>query len=127
MLVIAILCLLNGSGNKNEHHIEVDVIEINHVFNEDCELSFTQAIYWRWYGNRLSVDHWRRVPDEYHVTKLPSVNDEWMSYGTMIVVKGKSFRETWTMYDPEIEDRKFRKAEVRVWILPKYPSFVEIF
>ena len=93
----------------------VDVIEINHCYGSDGEKRFTQTIFWEWKnfypeGNYIVVD-WRIVKDQPqpHPRKDYSKGGYtliWNDQGTWRRVRSVSMRETWTQYDPELDNRQ---------------------
>lgn len=92
------------------------LVEINHRMDADGKQCFVQAIAWDWFGSEstwhaqgwVMVDDWRRDSDGVTI---------WTGSGERIKVHCKFFRETWTVHDPEVEDRnKFPcKYRRKVW------------
>lgn len=119
--VIVLFCGALWAGsclgkNKGIPDTQVDVLELNHVYTSDgSSLAFTQAIFWTWDPSycRLVCDYWVIVDtrwDFYVITAdVYQVGD--------MVVRPKAFRETWTRFDPEREDRKLtpEKYRIRYW------------
>lgn len=93
----------------------VDVVEINHCYGGDGEKRFTQTIFWEWRnlypeGDYIVVD-WRIVKDQPqpHPRKDYSKGGYtliWNDQGTWRRVRSVSMRETWTQYDPELDNRQ---------------------
>jgi hypothetical protein len=92
------------------------VIELNHVVN-DGVITFSQLIYWRWESDgKLHAAAWRRVDENYYVRQVGTKHrDEWFAGGVTYRVIGRAYRERWSQYDPEIEDRKEWPQSRRVW------------
>lgn len=82
----------------------------------DGSEAFTQAIAWRWCSidqkwhahDWVMITDWRR-----NKTSVVVVTDS----GERIEIRCKFYRETWTVWDPEIEDRSEfpEKYRERVW------------
>lgn len=117
MILLLSLFLYVGPVTNVQH---CDVIELNHVHNREGSVTFQQIIYWRWESDdRLHVCAWRVVTGDYVVRNLSgSYTDMWSKGGILYKVRGKSFRRTRTMYDPEILDRQQWAVERRVWSFP---------
>lgn len=92
----------------------VDVIEINHCYNEDGEKRFTQTIFWEWKawfpGGEYVVVDYRIVKDQ----PQPQPRKDYSRGGYDLIWRdGKTWRrvhsistvETWTRYDPEVQNR----------------------
>ena len=105
-----------GLSRPNVQTETVDVIELNHVV-DDGEVRFTQMIYWRWESDgRLHAAAWRRVAENHYVCQVGThCRDEWQRDGVTHVVRGETYRERWSQYDPELEDRKEWPQSRRVW------------
>ncbi len=87
----------------------VDRIELNHVMDDGRSVRFTQHIFWRWEGR--PNDKWTCV-DWRLATKTGHIRRErgkfvlcWREYGRLIRVESGLYDETWTVNDPEIDDR----------------------
>lgn len=84
------------------------VAELNHVYDQCGKKCFTQLIVWDW-SDHLSDHHvgaWALVKgivqiDRGTVTRITLKQPD----GILRVTAG-SFRESWTQYDPEIDDRQ---------------------
>ncbi len=101
---------------------EVDLVEINHVFDEQGRLVFDQVIYYEWSNqdSRYQVRDWRLLKKP---SQLPLKNwrdgnfvSVWHDFKFRDVlreVQAKIVRETWTQYDPELVERDFLPEEKR--------------
>lgn len=101
---------------------QVDLVEINHFYDDQGRLVFDQVIYYDWstVHSRYQVRDWRLLKT---TTQVP-LRDwreggyvaEWEDFkqrNGMRRVKSKSVRETWTQYDPELVEREFLAQEKR--------------
>lgn len=87
----------------------VDLIEINHLHDESGKHKSTQIILWDWSPDyrRYQVRAWW-IPERLHdelsgltITKRDRT------------IVGRAVRETWTDYDPEVENRKVFPCHLR--------------
>lgn len=98
---------------------QVDLIEVNHFYDDEGRLVFDQAIFYDWCGvaTRYQVRAWRLVK---HPSQLPQ--RDWQRGGYVTVwrdgdllrrVHAASYRETWTQHDPELDARQLLPAHER--------------
>jgi hypothetical protein len=98
---------------------EVDLIEVNHFYDEQGRHVFDQTIFYDWcpVQCRYNVRAWRLL-------KNPSQRPhrDWQGGGYVAFwhdgsllrrVRGRAFRESWTQYDPELVERDFLPKEQR--------------
>lgn len=102
---------------------QVDLVEINHFYDDQGRLVFDQVIYYDWSAdhNRYQVRDWRLLKTP---TQIPLRDwrdggyvSEWEDFkqrNGLRRVKSKSFRETWTQHDPELVEREFLPQEKRL-------------
>lgn len=102
---------------------QVDLVEVNHFYDDQGRLVFDQIIYYDWSAmhNRYQVRDWRLLKTN---TQIPLRDwrgggyvSEWEDFkqrNGLRLVKAKSVRETWTQYDPELIEREFLAQEKRV-------------
>jgi hypothetical protein len=96
-----------------------DLIELNHVYDLEGRKAFDQVILWDWHEaeEAFRVVAWR-------LWKSPAQTPErdWLRGGYQMLwddingprlVRSTSFHETWTQYDPELEDRQLFPPERR--------------
>jgi len=96
-----------------------DLIELNHVYDLEGRKAFDQVILWEWHEAKeaFRVVAWR-------LWKSPAQTPErdWLRGGYQMLwddvngprlVRATSFYETWTQYDPELEDRQLFPPERR--------------
>lgn len=90
----------------------VDCIELNRVYDENANHTFTQVIFWE--TNREGIDvviDWRLVK---HANQLPSDRSViWRDGDRIRKVIANHSMETWTQYDPELAARSERPTEQR--------------
>jgi hypothetical protein len=109
LVVIAALAIVPRDSIATD---TVDVIELNHFFDEEGRPVFDQVIFWEW----------RQEQEAFHVLawrlwKSPAQTPErdwqrgefrtlWFDADQLRDVRATSYRETWTQFDPELEDRQ---------------------
>jgi hypothetical protein len=97
----------------------VDLVEVNHFYDEQGRLVFDQTIFYDWSPahSRHMVRAWRLVKNP---AQLPQ--RDWQDGGYAALwhdgevlrhVHADSMRETWTQYDPELVEREFLPKEQR--------------
>ena len=98
---------------------KVDEIELNHVYDGDGTLVFSQLIFWDWHHNAAcyQVVAWRLWKPK---RPLPLRNWRQGSYclllqdGTVLrSIQAKRYHESWTQFDPEIADRGWLSQDQR--------------
>ena len=101
---------------------EVDLVEINHFYDEQGRLVFDQVIFYEWSSDasRYQVRDWRllKKPSQIPLRNWRDRNYEaiWHDFKNQDVlrkVRAKMVRETWTQYDPELVEREFLPDEKR--------------
>ncbi|MAT51412.1 MAG: hypothetical protein CMK32_09550 [Porticoccaceae bacterium] len=111
---LILFCLLLGLPSTNARRIHrVDLIEINHVCRRD-QSQFTQIIIWDWSPtlNQYVVVAWQNSPPEPIISRAGgSYQFRWRL--TDQIVRADSYRETWTLNDPELDNRKVWPVERR--------------
>src|SRR5262245_22979763 len=115
----ALVVLLGLSPTEDVSREKVDLMEVNHFYDEQGRLVFDQVIFYDWSPehSRYMVRAWRLVKNP---TQLPE--RDWRDGGYLAVwqdgeivrrVQADSMRETWTQYDPELAEREFLPKERR--------------
>jgi hypothetical protein len=119
----AIVVVLGISPQEDVARETVDLIEVNHFYDEHGRLVFDQVIFYDWSANdaRYMVRAWRLVKNP---AQLPQ--RDWKSGGYVAVwqdscqggevlrhVHSQAIRETWTQYDPELMEREYLPKERR--------------
>lgn len=99
---------------------DVDLVELNHYYDDQGKHILDQLIYYDWCNVRcrFQVRDWRLQRSEF---QIPMRRPDGMYSSTFkdgdVVrkVRSASFRETWTQYDPELQEREFLdKAQRRL-------------
>lgn len=97
----------------------VDLIELNHFYNEHGQLVFDQLIFYDWCpaAGRFQVRAWRMVKSP---SQLPQRDwgrggwsALWQDGDQTRLICAAAFRETWTQYDPELVEREYLPKERR--------------
>jgi hypothetical protein len=105
---------------------KVDVIEINHFYDENGTHVFNQMIFREWVpkDSRFQIIGWRLMKeDRGGPSKIPQVkwnpNGEktyvsiWNDGEFLRKIEAQSMTETWTQYDPEVLERNIFPKENR--------------
>lgn len=99
---------------------EVDLIEVNHYFDEHGKLVFDQLIFYDWSNEhcRYQVRAWRLLKQS---SQFPLRDWETGEYSTIWYdgnvlrgVRSPALRETWTQHDPELAERAYLPKDCRV-------------
>lgn len=93
----------------------VDIIELNHCHAEYGEHVADYWLFWRWDGWGFRIGDWRSVCKQ--DVLRGNVLHKWDRVGYRRVV-GRQYRETWTLYDPEVRDRYVLPKELRRKLTP---------
>lgn len=115
----ALVVVLSSHPTEDVARERVDLIEVNHFFDEQGRLVFDQVIFYDWSGDhsRYMVRDWRLVKN---ASQLPQ--RDWQSGGYLAVwqdgevmrrVGAGAMRETWTQYDPELVEREYLPKDER--------------
>ena len=120
----AIVVALGLNPTEDVARERVDLMEVNHFYDEQGRLVFDQIIFYDWSPehSRYMVRAWRMVKNP---AQLPE--RDWRDGGYLTVwqdgevlrrIRAESIRETWTQYDPELIEREYlpreRRRELRV-------------
>ena len=91
---------------------QVDLVEINHYYDQRGKLVLDQIIFYEWCAERCryQVRDWRLLKS---ANQLPRRNRHgndyvavWRDGQLLRKVHARAVRETWTLYDPEVADRE---------------------
>ena len=113
----------SGEGVECEISDDVDLIEVNHFYDDQGRLVFDQVIYYDWSNqhDRYQVRDWRLLKSSSQVPlrdwRHGGYTSSWPDFKQSDVlrrVRAKVFRETWEQHDPELEDREFWPQEKRI-------------
>ena len=127
-IAFAVCMASTGAHTKSDMLSDsVDLIEINHCYDENGQLVFDQLLFYDWcpVKSHYDVRDWRLLKSPIQV---PRRNHEsgtyiavWRDGPIMRKVHAKTIRESWTQYDPEILEQEFlAKNERRA--LPKFAA-----
>ena len=121
-ITIAIGAIVVGLGIAPQEDVSresVDLIELNHFYDEHGRLVFDQVIFYDWSAGeaRYNVRAWRLVKNP---AQLPQrdwngggYSAMWQDGEQMRHIHSRSIRETWTQYDPELVEREYLPKERR--------------
>lgn len=119
-VLITVACLLLAVvPRESVVRDAVDVIEVNHLFDDGGRPVFTQVIFWHWClsSSRYHVRAWRLVKDQSQLPRRDHFSGGyvawWQDGETLRAVHAQSVRETWTQYDPELLERDVLPVEHR--------------
>ena len=113
------------SVNPPEHVVldRVDVIEINHFFDEHGKLVFDQLLFYDWSASqsRYHVRAWRLLKSPAQIPQRDWQRGDyvsrWFDGDSLREIRATTVRESWTQYDPELTERehlpKERRKELR--------------
>lgn len=118
----AILVLIVGLGSTPRDEVtvdRVDLVELNHFFDDHGRLVLDQLIYYDWSPaeSRFQVRAWRLLKNPAQLPKRDGADGEfvarWHDGQVLRKVHARQFRETWTQYDPELFEREFLPKDKR--------------
>lgn len=98
---------------------DVDLVEINHLYDEHGKKLLDQVIYYDWCPQacRYQVRAWRLLKNSAQVPRRDWRTGEytatWHDGETLRRVRTVAFRETWTQEDPELAEREFLPKDKR--------------
>jgi hypothetical protein len=97
----------------------VDVIELNHFYDEQGKLVFDQLLFYDWspQQSRYNVRAWRLLKSSLQMPQRDwqrgDYSVRWFDGDTLREIRAKTVRETWTQHDPELVEREFLAKEQR--------------
>jgi len=112
-------CLCGSSPREDVASEQVDLVEVNHFYDDQGRHVFDQVIFYDWAEghSRHMVRDWRLVKNP---AQLPQRNWKdgsytalWHDNEGLRKVQAKSMRESWTQYDPELVEREYLPKEKR--------------
>jgi hypothetical protein len=106
MIAFLLLCVIGSKLGTSEH---VDMIELNHYFDNRGQHVFDQVIFWRIEEStrRYQVQAWRMCnsPEDYPTRNANGQASIRLGFdSSALKVRSKQFRESWTQVDPERMD-----------------------
>jgi len=104
-------------------HSDVDLVEVNHFYDDSGKLVFDQIIFYDWdrLSNRYHVRAWRLIKDSSIIPKrIQGTNyyqSIWYDGEVLRRLRTKALRETHTQYDPELLEREKCPKECRTGLM----------
>ena len=116
ILLTAVFCL-----HPTDHVAvdEVDLIELNHFYDDRGRLVFDQVIFYDWCPGegRFQVRDWRLLKSPAQIPRRNWGRGDfltiWHDGDLLREVRSKGIHETWTQYDPELMERENLPKEKR--------------
>lgn len=127
-VVLALLSLVQSADAANTvprdavQKDDVDLIEVNHFYDCEGRLVFNQIIYYDWSHDdaRYQIRDWRLLKDHDQIPTRDWRNggyrSEWVDFkqrNGLRSISAVSVRETWTLHDPELDERAILAQEKR--------------
>ena len=97
----------------------VDLIEVNHCYDEGGKHVFDQVLFYDWSvpDRQYHVRAWRMLKDPMQIPHRDPIRGDyestWYDGWLLRRVRSTTFRETWTQYDPEVAARSQLPKELR--------------
>jgi hypothetical protein len=115
------VCLITAGSSSNLDVLneKVDLIEINHCYDEKGQLVFDQLLFYDWcpLKSHYDVRDWCLLKSP---LQIPRRNQEtggyvamWRDGSVLRKVHAETIRESWTQYDPEIREQQYLPREQR--------------
>jgi hypothetical protein len=118
-----VVCVLLGLTPTEHAKVDrVDLVEINHFYDEQGRLVFDQLIFYDWSAveKRYNVRAWRLLKSPAQIPVRNWKDKDYVAIwhdskerDVLRKVVAKMIRETWTQYDPELLEREFLPQEKR--------------
>lgn len=99
---------------------QVDLVEINHFYDEQGRLVLDQIIFYDWSAAqaRYQVRAWRLLKTPAQIPRRDWNGKQfvaiWHDGDTLRKVRANQLRESWTQYDPELVEQQYLAKEKRV-------------
>lgn len=128
-LSLVTLAWFNDPSKSGYVADRVDLMEVNHFYDEKGKLVFNQIIFFEWADEhgRYMVRDWKLLKTNAQLPikdwKTKEYVSVWYDGDLLRVVRCPMVRESWTQYDPELVEREFLPKEHRA-LLTK-PSNLE--
>ncbi|GIX00898.1 MAG: hypothetical protein KatS3mg111_4230 [Pirellulaceae bacterium] len=128
-LLFPLLCSISGTNAGANRGVSerVDLIELNHFYDERGRHAYDQVIFYEWSPDycRFHVIAWCLVENNTHrmPTRVPGASGDWavrwLDRDTMVhrEVRSRLFRETWSHVDPERANKKLLEEKYRISLL----------
>jgi hypothetical protein len=124
LVVTAVLALAPPAAVLTD---TAEIVELNHFFDADGRLVFDQIIFWEWRDDLagLHVFAWRLCKSSAQIPLRDwprgGYSATWFDGDRFRQVRARSFRETWTQYDPEVADHQFVPPDQRRGLVGEKP------
>ena len=124
MQSILLVLLLSATSQQPDLVIRdhVDLIELNHFYDENGRLVFDQFIFWNFdYKNsEYVIVAWRLRKNpkwhclrDYRTNRYTTTFSDFKNRDVMRTITSYCYRESWTQYDPELVNREVLPQEQR--------------
>ena len=125
-LIVLVAAILPSDPPEFALEEKIDLVELNHNYDELGRLQFNQIIYYNWSdeNRRFDVIAWRlykepgQVP--YKNWKTGTFDSIWHDGDQLRITSAELFTETWTQYDPEMRERKYLPKDRRLGLLRRH-------
>jgi len=124
LLLIPNLAFSKGiDKSDNVARQSVDLVEVNHFYDEQGSLVFDQDLFYNWndIDARYDVLAWRLIKSPNQIPQRDWQNGGyscfWKDGEQIRHINAKAFKETWTQYDPELLEREILPKERRKELL----------
>ena len=118
LLLLLTMAVLPRESVVWERCAVVDVVELNHFYDDNGQPVFDQVIYYDWDGARHQVRDWWLVKDPGQLPQRDWARGGyvalWFDDSVLRQVRAASLRETWTQYDPVAEREVLPKEQRRL-------------
>ncbi|WP_145056962.1 hypothetical protein [Lignipirellula cremea] len=128
LLLLALLSTYAAAPVETVIGESVDLIEINHFYDEQGRLVFDQVIFYDWSEERscYAVRAWRLLKKrEQAPTRDWRTGDYramWRDGETLREIRSPAMRISWTQYDPELRNREILPKEDRRDFVKVHPK-----
>lgn len=99
----------------------VDVIELNHVYDNEGKPVLSQFIFWNRTDSGFEIVAWRLYCGESISRSNRNCHVILVQADTFRKVNSLQFKETWTQYDPEMRERTKLPINQRLGLTRLYP------
>lgn len=130
MFALMILMASIGSSSSSAIESRVDLIELNHFYDDLGRHAYDQVILYEWSPDyrRHHVIAWMLLDESSEIGKFPQKEQgsrDWIvkwydrDAKTKRIVRSKLYRETWSQVDPERENKQLFDEKYRTTLPSK--------
>lgn len=117
-LLLALSAIVASTPREEATVDRVDLIELNHCFDEYGRPAIDQLIFYDWCTtqSRFQVRAWRLLKTPAQLPRADAAGGYMVRWQDGVVLRqiyAKQFRETWTQYDPELVEREHLPKDKR--------------